>query len=1263
MARLHVLGDWHGPGEEKAARRLAAELPDEGWDVVAGRNVPDGTGTVDLDLVVVGPQAVFVVEEKAWGRHVVTGEVSWLVNGRPRHSPANQVSHATKVLAGRLRTWVTGWRQAIAGLPRGVRAVTGHVLLSHVELQLDDAAALGDELVLTLSRAAGVLVGLDAAFPPDLAPLRPALMAFLLGLPPRGPAPTPRAIHQYTVLERAAPHGDTITYIAHTPAGEPVFLTCVPTANAPDRAEAERVASREHDALAMLAAQERAWRVQSWFDWDGFRVTPVMVALDGVSLGKLAAQRRPEPDGSGRVPAATGAAVVHDAFAALAAVHGKQITHRALQLRSVEVTPAGRVRFRDFGRSRIAAAGTVAPSLDDDHPSVAFQPPGVPLAFRRAPDDVYALALCLVQWLHGDPGDDPDHEAARKLAPDYPGVGPLLARCLAADPAERPTAADAARATAPAPPPEADVLADGAVLGGRYRLIRELGRGAWAVTWLAEDQHLRVHRTVKHMDPERVGPDQVRKEYEHAAALRSYHCAQVHDRLDRPAPGVLVQEYVPGQSLEDLVRGGQPLGREQTRRIAVDVLTGLADAHDRHLLHRDVSPGNVIVRDDGRAVLIDFGLASRAERARSVVGTPPYTAPEVWERRRWSTAADVYSAAASVLHAVLGRFPYAGPSLEERKVLVEPTAEDTRRVGKALLDALYAGVDPDPATRPGDARAYAERVARAADPETVRGDRLVNPTVDALRGLYRHSGVGNAGNRGVDDVFAHETYRPTRLDTDLLPAVVRGALDVVVLSGNPGDGKTSFLVAVGRALDERGAVTLHADAAGWRKRHDGRTFAAVYDASESHGALRSDDLIHRALEPGDGDDPARRTVLLAANDGRIAQFLADHAARYPRLAAELTRQRTAAAAPGARTVLVDLKRRALALPDRDAPAVGTAVLDGLTEPARWAACDGCAARVACPIRRNAERMRAPGARRAVAELLLTSHLRRRRRATVRDVRSAFAWLITADVGCATVHDELAGGQDPAAGPHRTAFDLAFSPASGDYLVSEWAELDPGALPAPAAARRARRDPGLVRDLGAVEGGDMVTLKRALFFGEWAAPGVEHEVRSYRHLEEYLAALAEPGTALPRVLLGVSRVLAYVGYERTDLALRDRTYDDPAVRSIVVVKELPSSAFALVTVTTADPYVESFPDRLELRHAAGARLAITLDTAELLLRAADGEVLADPASAALRQEVARFGHRLRLEPGHAVTVVDGAGRALRAVARDGRIVREHPGAPS
>jgi hypothetical protein len=198
----------------------------------------------------------------------------------------------------------------------------------------------------------------------------------------------------------------------------------------------------------------------------------------------------------------------------------------------------------------------------------------------------------------------------------------------------------------------------------------------------------------------------------------------------------------------------------------------------------------------------------------------------------------------------------------------------------------------------------------------------------------------------------------------------------------------------------------------------------------------------------------------------------------------------------------------------------------------------------------------------------------------------------------------------------------------------------------------------VPDLAGLDTDRMTTLRRALFFGQWTVPGARNEVRSYRYLDTYLAALYDPASALPDILLGVSRVLAFVAYtDRGHLALRDRVFDDPAVRSIVVIKELPAAQFELVAATTSSAFVESFPDQLELRHSSGARLRITLDTAELLLRSADGEVLGDTASAALRQEIEGFGNRLRLEPAHTVRIVDLAGRSLTAtVAAGGRIVK-------
>ncbi|GAB3453744.1 protein kinase domain-containing protein [Actinophytocola sediminis] len=1253
MARLHVLGDWHGPGEENTANRLRDELPDY-WDVIAGRQIPIGTGTVDLDLIVVGRNGIYVGEEKAWGWHVVAGEVFWYVNGEQRSNPVNQVAHASRVLAGKLRAKITGWAQTQKRLPRGVHPVTGHVIMSHPSLELSGTADLGTDVVLPLAEAARALTARDAALPDEMAPLRQKVMSYLLGLPQRDPAEAPKQIMQYTVIGQLGEEGNAQVFAAENPAHRMLFLYCVPVATAADRAAAERLAVREHDALALLAKEDRTWQVRDWFDWEGYRVTPIEPDPDGTSLWKLSGDRGPAADAQGVIPPDVATPVVHDAFAALASVHGKEIMHRALRPRYIALTAENRVRFRDFSRSRIPSTETIAPDLVDDHPSTPFRAPGTSMEFFGSKDDVYSLALCLVQWIHGVQEAEPDHDLVRRRAAAYPEIGALLARCLSPEYDHRPEAAEVAAATAPDVAVQSAIIAAAAdpmpdqLVNGRYRLRRRLGEGAWAVTWLAADEQVPGERTLKYLRPDRVSGEQALAEFTNADQLYSRYCARVYDLLPHPAPGVLVQEYVPGSMLKELA-AEPPLDGEAARRIAVDVFSGLADAHKQGLYHRDVSPANIIVSADRNARLIDFGLAAPVDEAHSAVGSPPYTAPEVWASGTWSRAADLYSAAASILHAILGRYPYAGTDLGGRKTLIPPTDDHRRRYGAVLLDALYRCVAYEQAERPPNAEEFLRSLIEPTN-------QVVNPTVAALRGLYRESGIGNAGNRGLDDEFAHNTYAKTWLDDRLLPAILDRKLDIVVLSGNPGDGKTSFLVKVGNALDDRAAETRHADEAGWRKQLAGHTFVAVYDASESHGPLSSDDLLHQALASADGEDPVRRTVLIAANDGRVTQFFDDNEDLYPEVAEELRRQRRGTADANARIVLVDLKRRALVVPNGTSPSLAEAILDLFTTDFRWSACDGCVARTGCPIRRNVEDLRAAPAKAAVRELVLTSHLRRRRRATVRDVRSAFGWLITGNLSCEQVHAERANDADPATDARRLP-GLAFGGGSSDNLLGEWAELDPSELPAPGAVRTARADRTLIPDLHEVTDADIRRLKRELFLGHWGGETARAEVRGYRYLTEYLDALAAPEQALSRFVSGLSRVLGFVGYADKDLALRDQAYDAPAVRAIVVIKELAASQFALTADGTRSPYLESFPDLLVLRHSSGAELRITLDTAELLLRTADGEILGDLASAAIRQEVAGFGNRLRREPAHAVRVIDGSGRSLKAKVVDGRIVRE------
>ena len=155
-------------------------------------------------------------------------------------------------------------------------------------------------------------------------------------------------------------------------------------------------------------------------------------------------------------------------------------------------------------------------------------------------------------------------------------------------------------------------------------------------------------------------------------------------------------------------------------------------------------------------------------------------APEVQAGRGADARSDLYGFAVTMIHSMLGRFPYAGdPDSrdDDRTVLVQPT-EDERRFGgrwaRQCSTCCSASRTLIPLTAPTSVGELEDELRLIEDIPEGEGAAVINPVVDSFRGLYRASCMGNAGNRGLDDAFARETYVPTLLDTELLPAILRG---------------------------------------------------------------------------------------------------------------------------------------------------------------------------------------------------------------------------------------------------------------------------------------------------------------------------------------------------------------------------------------------------------------------------------------------------------------------------------------------------------
>ena len=701
MAELIVMGDYQGPGEQQTAETLARDLPSS-WKVVFGRKL-SGSRRDDLDFIVVGEHAVFLLEEKHWGPHVELGDQIWLVNGRARKNPLDRVNHLARVLAGQFRGRVAGYRAEVGG----ERLVIAAVVLSNDAVTVTRGPSyIDEEPVLRLADAASWLVREDARYASGITAVRQALIAFLCGLPGRDVKPT--RIGPYAIVEEIEPIETARCFHARH-AGQTVLLRCYPMHGWGPGATPQTVIERERLALRRLEERDRTWLIYPSFE-DEVRqwiVVPVVPAL-GKNLAASVRLGDPARD-DGRLPRQVATDVVTDAFRGLAEVHAAKLVHRGLSPRRIFLGRGLRVKFSDFYLARVSGEDTIAHDVTAAHDAgVPYRAPECRngIAFARPASDVFSLALALSGWVLGDLPTEPDVAAVRTAIAAVPLIGPVLADCLAVDSHERPSAAKAAERIEEAVAVEAQrrlqeeesakVAAQFHVDGlveGRYEIRTSLGVGGFAQTWRAWDTVTGADRVLKQFHE--VMSDEARREFDMADSITFEQCARVYD-VHPGDPSYLVLEYVPGTNLKRFA-SESPRDAACYREITLDVLAGLAYLHAHGVIHRDVTPGNVIVTPEGRAKLIDFGIAARPQ-STTVVGTPAFMAPEQLAGKGAAPRSDLYELGVTLIYTMLGRYPYAGDpetGNDDRALMNPPTPDErdawgpTRR--RDPRRAVYAG--------------------------------------------------------------------------------------------------------------------------------------------------------------------------------------------------------------------------------------------------------------------------------------------------------------------------------------------------------------------------------------------------------------------------------------------------------------------------------------------------------------------------------------------------------------------------------------------
>lgn len=211
----------------------------------------------------------------------------------------------------------------------------------------------------------------------------------------------------------------------------------------------------------------------------------------------------------------------------------------------------------------------------------------------------------------------------------------------------------------------------GQVIARRYELTRELGRGGMGVVWRARDRSLNRDVAIKQVHlPEHLTAAEreeaharIRREAQTAAQIPHPAVVTIHDILDEDGSPWIVMELVAGRTLQEHLESIGPLPPTRVRDVAEAVLGALHAAHQAGVVHRDVKPANILLTEDGRAILTDFGIAAvdggtALTRTGTLIGSPEYMAPERLEHEQALPASDLWSLGATLHAACEGQSPF-----------------------------------------------------------------------------------------------------------------------------------------------------------------------------------------------------------------------------------------------------------------------------------------------------------------------------------------------------------------------------------------------------------------------------------------------------------------------------------------------------------------------------------------------------------------------------------------------------------------------------
>jgi serine/threonine-protein kinase len=418
---------------------------------------------------------------------------------------------------------------------------------------------------------------------------------------------------------------------------------------------------------------------------------------------------------------------------ALEHAHGRGVLHRNLRPENIYVAPGDRVAVADFGLSQ--RLSDLNPQELSSGRLIQYTAPEALMRGRvDVGSDLYALGIILYEMALGHPpfrGTDIGHQHVNDPVPlPGPGERPLpdflkkvVLRCLEKDRARR--------------YPESKSLLEelvlreivpGMVIGSRYQVLAEIGRGGMGAIFRAHDADLDETVAIKVLAADIDAETAARflQEIKIARSVVHPNVVRVHTFEKWRDFRLLVMEYIEGVALPHWMERVPKPARADRLHVALQAAAGLEAAHKAGIVHRDIKPENILVTAAGQAKVLDFGIA-RPEAAGAtltekglVMGTPRYMSPEQVQGQPVDRRSDIYSLGAVLYCLFTGVEPFVAEDVRQTMLAhLRPVARTPKGIDptlpQALSDAIMTALEVDPSRRFPTADAFAAALSRAVE--------------------------------------------------------------------------------------------------------------------------------------------------------------------------------------------------------------------------------------------------------------------------------------------------------------------------------------------------------------------------------------------------------------------------------------------------------------------------------------------------------------------------------------------------------------------